>query len=253
MPSIRALRRAQIALPPDFNTWFFKITAVDPNHRFDQARHAIVMLAEALGQLAPVTLNGPLSARSGAKSGREVVSISDFPSSDYSASRSGAAITAAVLGPRSRRPRPHSSIATMLLGAVAGMGVLAIGAIALRVLGGPVSPSASDPRESAAAAFTNAPGGDTSNAKAQGAAKPATEPAPSSPALASASPMASTSADPPASTSGAHTKIEGTPPKKRRAASPASAPETPSRSLLLSPARRRCGGGHGGAQQRSFA
>ena len=53
LPSARAERRRGVALPPTFDRWFLKATALDPNDRFDRATTAIIALAEALGTPTP--------------------------------------------------------------------------------------------------------------------------------------------------------------------------------------------------------
>ena len=74
-PSVRALRRAGVTLPPGFDAWFFKATAVSPDARFDHASAQVAALAEVLtapsralpgasAQAAPPAVAPPVSAPS---------------------------------------------------------------------------------------------------------------------------------------------------------------------------------------------
>ena len=51
--SARAARRG-VVLPPGFDAWFARITAVSPAHRFASASEAVRALADALGSAQPV-------------------------------------------------------------------------------------------------------------------------------------------------------------------------------------------------------
>ncbi|WP_437307764.1 serine/threonine-protein kinase [Sorangium sp. So ce388] len=51
-PSIRASWRG-VVLPPAFDAWFLRATALRPEHRFEGARAAVAALAEALGLSSP--------------------------------------------------------------------------------------------------------------------------------------------------------------------------------------------------------
>ncbi len=53
-PSARALRRAGILLPPAFDQWFMRATAVSPDDRFPKALVAVAGLADALGVILPL-------------------------------------------------------------------------------------------------------------------------------------------------------------------------------------------------------
>jgi serine/threonine-protein kinase len=51
-PSARALRRAGVRLPPAFDAWFLKATALRSEARFDRASTQVAALADALGPAA---------------------------------------------------------------------------------------------------------------------------------------------------------------------------------------------------------
>jgi serine/threonine-protein kinase len=53
-PSARAARRSGILLPPAFDEWFMRATAVSPDDRFPKALVAVAGLADALGVVLPM-------------------------------------------------------------------------------------------------------------------------------------------------------------------------------------------------------
>jgi serine/threonine-protein kinase len=53
-PSARAARRSGILLPPAFDEWFIRATAVAPDDRFPKALVAVAGLADALGVILPL-------------------------------------------------------------------------------------------------------------------------------------------------------------------------------------------------------
>jgi len=53
-PSARAARRSGILLPPAFDEWFLRATAVSPDDRFPKALVAVAGLADALGVILPL-------------------------------------------------------------------------------------------------------------------------------------------------------------------------------------------------------
>jgi serine/threonine-protein kinase len=52
-PTARARRRTGAALPPGFDAWFFRATAVTPAERFDRASAMVTALAQATGVATP--------------------------------------------------------------------------------------------------------------------------------------------------------------------------------------------------------
>ncbi|MGK3999875.1 serine/threonine protein kinase [Sorangium sp. So ce1024] len=52
-PSVRAARRRSVSLPPAFDAWFFKATALRAEDRFERASVAVSALADALGVPLP--------------------------------------------------------------------------------------------------------------------------------------------------------------------------------------------------------
>jgi serine/threonine-protein kinase len=58
-PSARAARRAGIVLPPSFDMWFQRATAMRAEHRFDRASTSIAELARALDVIATPRLAEP--------------------------------------------------------------------------------------------------------------------------------------------------------------------------------------------------
>ncbi|UQA55762.1 serine/threonine protein kinase [Polyangium aurulentum] len=53
-PSARAARRSGILLPPAFDEWFMRATAISPDDRFPKALVAVAGLADALGVILPL-------------------------------------------------------------------------------------------------------------------------------------------------------------------------------------------------------
>jgi serine/threonine-protein kinase len=71
-PSARAARRSGILLPPAFDEWFMRATAVSPDDRFPKALVAVAGLADALGVILPMP---PPRAPLGSASNRHRITL----------------------------------------------------------------------------------------------------------------------------------------------------------------------------------
>lgn len=69
-PSARALRRRKVMLPPAFDAWFLKGSALKPEERFERALHAAQALVEALGVASALRMSTPSFSSSPGDFGR---------------------------------------------------------------------------------------------------------------------------------------------------------------------------------------
>jgi serine/threonine-protein kinase len=232
-PATRRAAARGVALPPAFDAWFMRVTAVNPAERFPTASEAVRALGEALGAATgsvpaalpstpapagPVTSVGamtPAPAVSIGSSGPVVATGSGpHPGTvmlERAATSTGAAMTPAPVE-RSRGP-------LLAMVAVLGLAVLSVGVwLGLRVLsGGPgVAPTSA---QVAPSAITAAPG--ASPAAATVAVEPAPSMEPTAPApTEKTSTPATTQARPP-STATLQTVPTGKVPPVKASATPA--------------------------------
>jgi len=115
-PSVRALRRGGVQLPPAFDAWFFKATAVSAEARFDRATTEIAALAEALAVGAsPPAASAAVAAPAPAPAPVSALAAAPLPAPAGPAAKSNSVLLALVA-----------------VGAVLLLGVLVLGVSLLR-------------------------------------------------------------------------------------------------------------------------
>ncbi|WP_437819678.1 serine/threonine-protein kinase [Sorangium sp. So ce1078] len=196
-PAVQRARSQGVVLPPGFDAWFARATALDPAARFGRAMEAVQALGEALG--VPVDGNPGTSPSAPSRLGVVPVTTAPVPpiaalmTTEPAPARSpgqepdarssglglagtstGAAVSAAPARPR-RAGRPP--LAMVGLG-VLGLGVLLGAGLALRAGRGGEPAAATDAAFASAKAAATGPGRATSERIAPAAPRPAT-PAPS--------------------------------------------------------------------------
>jgi Protein kinase domain len=119
-PSTRAARRRRVALPPSFDAWFQRATAMHPAHRHDRASTAIADLALALGAGAQHPAAGSGAAMPVALAQALMPSM---PASEVSTGRSGATTSPVVSGVGKASGGRHGALLALgALGVVAACG-----------------------------------------------------------------------------------------------------------------------------------
>ncbi len=115
-PVARALRRGGVVLPPAFDAWFFKATAVDPAQRFDRATVCIAALGDVLGARGPL-LSAPSSEPSVAlaATGATPISGSGSQADATGGGRTTRAVTTDPLARAGRRAIPVLALSVIML------------------------------------------------------------------------------------------------------------------------------------------
>jgi serine/threonine-protein kinase len=124
-PAVERAARHGVALPPDFDAWFAKGTAVDPTKRFATASEAVRSLREVAGlaAIAPFAVRPPIPSDSGASLPESRPMIAAVGLRERAITSTGASVITAPPQERRRVPVVASAAAAMLglglLGAVA--------------------------------------------------------------------------------------------------------------------------------------
>jgi eukaryotic-like serine/threonine-protein kinase len=157
-----------VTLPPGFDAWFRRATAVDPAARFPRASEAVRALGEVLGAAAGAPPAGVLPEAPASPG----ASAAPPPSTGLArvATSTGGAVTPALATPPGRRAAPFIVAAVVVAGAVLGTGAW----LALR----PAARRSAGMAAAVAATISTAPGVSTDAAAppAAGALAPTTEP-----------------------------------------------------------------------------
>lgn len=188
----RAKRQRGVTLPPPFDAWYFKATAVNPAERFKHASELIAALAEVIAVPCPKVLTRGL-----------VPSVQASPPGGTLPSRpAGGPLSGPIDGITSHtgiEPQARRSRSLVVLGLVGAAGVVVI-ALAIWGLtgrgpsaphaaegGSPAVTAAPDPRDTPLATAAQPPGPGVVPVVLPGSAQPSETPAPLAAASASGS------------------------------------------------------------------
>ncbi len=146
-PVARALRRRGVGLPPGFDAWFQKATALKPEERFDRASAAVDALAAALS-VSPVA-SAPGTAIAPAPSSRSAGTVSSSAATPMTSGGGGTDTTGGKPVTTAPPPSAPPNRSRAIAGA-AVIGVIVVAGVLWKLVGS--GTSAPDPRPSSTTA-----------------------------------------------------------------------------------------------------
>jgi serine/threonine-protein kinase len=122
-PRSRALRRRAVVLPPAFDAWMEKATAVAVEQRFERATEMIVALADALGVASPSAATSSPNVGAGWSGPPSAIGAAPIGSGPIGAAPTGVPVVSTGIGARPRSGLPVALV-VVAVGALAAGGLL---------------------------------------------------------------------------------------------------------------------------------